>query len=573
MSIRDRIANWLSPPRASSNPPGRWVEFWSGRNYATGAVNEHTAMNIAAVNCAVCLISDSIKSMPLIVYERLDTGGKQRAEDYATYKILHRSPNPYTTPSRFKRQMVTWALLWGDGFAEIDRDRMGNPVGLYLIHPNRVKADVGKDGSVSWKVMNNGGTFTTISDEDMLHIMGASNDGVVGVSLIAKARDSLGLTSAAEAYGRRFFKNSSVPSGILEHPGQLKDTARESLRRSWEMAHGGENQGKAAILEEGMKFQPIGMPQKDAQFLETREFQVVEIARWFNIPPHKLKDLSRATYSNIEHQAIEYVQDCIMPWAVDFEEECDRKLISEPDRDYYFCEFLVDGLLRGDMASRYSAYATGRQWGWLSANDVRQNENMNPLPDDQGDMYLVPANMIAADQVHDQADTGNPTPDPSQTPPIAPDPVEPDEDDAADANEPPIRKLADSFVPAFADVFQRMSRKAANAATRAARQPATWQKWLSEFGTGHESVVASALLPTATACAEVLATATGGLVVPAAVTEAVAGITQTHVRAGKLDLIGCKTEADVTDKTSTWTDARFAQEAAEAVNRICEAVK
>lgn len=971
MSIKSRIAAWLNPPQAN-NLPGNWIEYMTGTgSYAGIITSEAGAMNVSAVYCAVNLISDSIKSMPLILYRR-DEDGKTREEGHPAHMIVKRRPNPYTTPSRFKKQLQLWSLLWGNGYAEIERSNGGKPVALWLIHPSRVKPEVQKSGNTRWKVANDSGTFTYIDDANMLHIMGPSTDGVVGMSIISRARDSFGLAAAAELYGRRFFSNSAIPSGVLEHPGPLRDKSRENLRRSWEKMHSGENQGKIAILEEGMKFQNISMPSKDAQFLETRQFQVVEIARWFNVPPHKLKDLERATFclpagtsvfttngpkpieaikagesvwsydgsqivsanvvasalsgidsikrivarnavlrcspghrvlvrraelapvsgkggyvtdsdgrkwrkswaekyvradeiqpgdklvmprgvpdqngtcpggytpsielaetighhlgdgfhwtlnngqypggigfshgenessrgyyamamekafpersdfydrdaittkpveskrrdknttclysvaaytqlqelgvlgkahtkrlptwiysmprafrvgvlrgyldsdgtinkrggakfcsvsknliddfrhlaiglgyrvsniyrsetddtfgnsshvlfsfcvadyvdvqnigthkpeyalrtenaiarqkgkravpvykheraargldatgvryltivdivdepaepvydlsvegthsfvadgvivhnSNIEEQNIEYVQDCIMPLAIDFEEECNRKLLMFEEQNDLFFEFLADGLLRANISTRYAAYAVARQWGWMSANDILRKENMNTLEGDQGDIYLVPMNMVPADRVDDMVDsqTSNASTYTPQTPaPESDDGNGSGEDESSpDANKPDVPKIAQAFAPVFADVYGRMLTKEAKAAERAAKNEATFGTWIDKFYTDHELLVRDALIPACEACAAACVAASGHDLTPEQVADSTRALAQIHVRQSKHAL---RTNSDAASEDS-W-QARSEDLAALSINEFVSMV-
>ena len=230
---------------------------------------------------------------------------------------------------------------------------------------------------------------------DILHVKGMSLNGVEGVSPITYAREAIGLGLAAEDFGSRFFANDARPGIVLEHPGALSDQAYKKLKKSWADKHGGlANKHKVAILEEGMKIHEIGIPPEDAQFLETRKFQVNEIARIFRIPPHMIGDLERSTFSNIEQQSLEFVIHTVRPWLVRWEQALNISLLPGEYRQKYFIEFLVDGLLRGDIKSRYEAYSIGRQNGWLSADDIRELENMNPLPDDMGKIYLIPLNMI-----------------------------------------------------------------------------------------------------------------------------------------------------------------------------------
>ena len=236
-----------------------------------------------------------------------------------------------------------------------------------------------------------------LTDDRVWHLRGLSNDGLDGYSPISLMRQAIGLSMAAEKFGAKFFGNDARPGGILLHPGQLGDEAAKRLTETWESRHGGlSGAHRVAVLEEGLSYKEIGIPPDDAQFLETRKFQVNEIARIYRIPPHMLADLERATFSNIEHQSIDFVTHTIRPWLVRWEQSIKQNLMVPADRDRYFAEFLVDGLLRGDTKSRYEAYAIGRQNGWFSADDIREMENLNPLPDGKGEEYLIPLNMIPA---------------------------------------------------------------------------------------------------------------------------------------------------------------------------------
>ncbi|NDD52962.1 phage portal protein [bacterium] len=363
-------------------------------------IDEQTAMTCSAVYASVRLLSETIGSLPLVVYER-QMDGKRRADDNAVYRVLHDTPNPFMSAMVFRETMMCHVLLWGNAYAEIIVDGLGVPQALYLVEPWRVKPEI-RRGELVYVVrvgVSEDGRVQqerVISSADMLHIPGLGFNGLVGQSVIGWAKETIAVSIAADRFGSSFFGKSARPSGVLQHPGQLDDEGARRLRDSWQTTYGGSgNVGKVAVLEEGMTFNPISIPPEDAQFLETRQFQVTEIARWFRVPPHMIGDLSRATFSNIEHQGIDFVVHSVRPWLVRLEQEFNRKLFTQGP---FFCEHLVDGLLRGDIASRYNAYAIGRNWGWLSADDVRRMENLNPLPDGQGESYLIPTNMMRANQ-------------------------------------------------------------------------------------------------------------------------------------------------------------------------------
>lgn len=288
-------------------------------------------------------------------------------------------------------------VMWGTGYSEIDRNEAGGINALWPLLPgNMVPKRI--DGELVYAYRLPDGGTKIFSADRILRINGFSKDGIIGHRPIALGREAIGLSLALEEFGARFFGNGAHPHTVLEHPEQLSPEAAERLRKAWEERQQGlSNAHRTAILEEGMKLKEFGVSPEDAQALESRKFQVVEVARIFNIPPHMLKDLERSTFSNIEHQGLEFVIYTIRPWLVRFEQAYSIQLLNDKEIKKYFFEHLVDGLLRGDIKNRSEAYAVGRQWGWLSANDIREMENKNPV--EGGDAYLVPLNMIPADQV------------------------------------------------------------------------------------------------------------------------------------------------------------------------------
>ena len=296
-------------------------------------------------------------------------------------------------------------LLHGNSYTEIVRDLEGNAVELWPIDPTMVAPKRTDSGELYYE-LNRGKNFITANN--MLHIPGLSFDGISGVSPITLARQSLGLSMAIESFGAGYFGRGARPGGVLTFPGQLSPEARQNLRRSFEELHaGGANSHRVALLEAGLKWEAIGVPPDDSQFLQSREFQIIEVARWFNLPPNKLKDLSKTSYNSLEQMEISFVVDTLRPWLVRWEQQLNRKIIRPKDRGSYFFEHNVDGMLRGDQASRYTAYSVGRNWGWLSVNEIREKENMNPI--DGGDVYMQPMNM----QAINTAPTAAPATDPS----------------------------------------------------------------------------------------------------------------------------------------------------------------
>ena len=398
-----------------SQTPPAWVEALTGSKTASGVVvNESSAMEASAVYGCVRILSETLASLPLLLYRR-DGSRKERVTDHPLYELLHTLPNPEMSSFELRETLMGHLLTWGNAYAEIEFNRAGQVRGLWPLRPDRMT--VRREGGRLWytyrlnKPDGQGRQEVTLPAEQVWHIRGLGFDGVMGYSPIGMARQAVGLSLAMEEFGARFFGNGARPGGILEHPGKLGDPAYERLQKSWQERHGGlENASRTAILEEGMKYHEIGIPPEDAQFLESRKFQVSEIARIYRVPPHMLADLDRATFSNIEHQSIEFVVFTMQPWFVRWEQSIARSLLTPAERSSLFAEFLVSGLLRGDTQSRYQAYAVARQNGWMSANDVRELENMNPIQG--GGVYLVPLNMVPADQVGtadyaDSAEDGN----------------------------------------------------------------------------------------------------------------------------------------------------------------------
>ena len=410
MNILDRFARWRVrklEKRNTSQNPSRWFIDWvsGGASSDSGvSVTEASALTYTAVWSAVRVISETLASLPLPVYKR-EGDTRTRAVGHPVYTLLHDTPNPDMTAMVFRETMQAHVLTYGNAYAEIDRSPANIPTALWPLHPGKVTPKRNVAGELVYQI---GPTAEKIIPaRNILYVSGLGFDGIVGYSPIRMHMQAIGLGQAVEKYGARFFKNDAKPGGTLNHPGKLPPDAAERLMKSWQAAHSGDNAHTTALLEEGVTFDALGMSPEDAQSLGTREFQLSEIARIFRIPAHMIGDLSHATFSNIEHMAIEFVTQTIRPWCVRWEQEIRRKLFGF-DTPYY-AEHLVDGLLRGDIASRYAAYATGRQWGWLNSNDIRALENMNPVPG--GEAYFAPMNMTTLEQIGETPDVAEPVTD------------------------------------------------------------------------------------------------------------------------------------------------------------------
>lgn len=385
-------------PRNST--PGQSFVFRYGGSTAGKNVSETSAMQMTAVYACVRILSEAVAGLPLHLYRYGDKGTKEKATDHPLYHLLHDEPNPEMTSFIFRETLMTHLLLWGNAYAQIIRNGKGEILALYPLMPNRMKVDRDKAGEIVYEYTRSSGDAGTSSGsvvllkaKDVLHIPGLGFDGLVGYSPIAMARNAIGLAMATEEYGAKFFANGATPGGVLEHPGVLKDPAR--VRESWNSVYQGSgNSHRIAVLEEGMKYTPIGIAPNEAQFLETRKFQINEIARIFRVPPHMVGDLEKSSFSNIEQQSLEFVKYTLDPWVIRWEQSIHRALLAKDEKDTMFVKFNVDGLLRGDYASRMNGYAVGIQNGFMSPNDVRELENMDRIPEELGgDRYLCNGNM------------------------------------------------------------------------------------------------------------------------------------------------------------------------------------
>lgn len=371
--------------------------FLFGRTTSGKPVNERTAMQTTAVYACVRILAEAVASLPLHVYEYQDDGGKKLVHDHPLYYLLHDEPNPEMTSFVFRETLMSHLLIWGNAYAQIIRDGAGRVLGLYPLLPDKMEVQRDDKGNIYYVYSRNSDENPTFKEygniklkaEDVLHIPGLGFDGLIGYSPIAMAKNAVGMTLACEEYGASFFANGANPGGVLEHPGVLKDPSK--VRESWNSVYRGvSNAHKIAVLEEGMKYQQIGIPPEEAQFLETRKFQINEIARLYRIPPHMVGDLDKSSFSNIEQQSLEFVKYTLDPWVIRWEQSLQRSLLLPGEKGKYFIKLNVDGLLRGDYQSRMNGYAVGRQNGWFSANDIREMENMNPIPDEEGgNLYLI----------------------------------------------------------------------------------------------------------------------------------------------------------------------------------------
>lgn len=406
MAFWQKITAGLS--RKSGNPDWGTLERYLGWAFGGGVsssgiiVNPSNAMQSAAVYACLKVLSESVGMLPLCIYTKGQNGARTPAENHPLYELLHEQPNEYQTAIEFLEMMVLHLNLRGNAYAYINRTRSGRVVELIPLHPDMVTVLMDNTNTVVYRVGTENGTQRIIERKELLHIKGLTLNGWLGISPIAYARESIGLALATEKFGGQLFRNGAKMGGVLEHPGNLSDEAYKRVKNSFDAATSGEDAHKTALLEEGMKWSKVSMTADDSQFLDTRKFQRGEIASVFRVPPHLIMDLERATFSNIEHMSLEFVQYSLMPWLTRIEKAVRRDVFSPDDKKNNTVKFNVAALLRGDAASRSAYYASGIMNGWLTRNEARGMEYLNPL--DGLDTPLMPLNMTDGTDDPDEAE-------------------------------------------------------------------------------------------------------------------------------------------------------------------------
>lgn len=461
-------------------------------------VNEQTAMRNVAVFACIRILAETPASLPLLVYHRLANGGKERAYNHPTYPVLHDMANPEMTAMTLRETVQGHAVSWGNGYAYIVREN-GWAKELWPLLPNKTKPERIR-GELVYRASLSNGEQRILDPNDVLHIPGFGFDGLKGYSPIQLAKEAIGLGLAAEEFGSRFFGQGTNLGGVVEHPNKLGQQAHENLKSS--LAQKYQGLGKShllLILEEGMKYQKIGVDPDSAQFLETRKYQVADIARLFRIPPHMIADLEHATFSNIEHQSIDFVVHTLRPWLVRWEQAINYKLFTPSERKHYFAEHMVDGLLRGDAKSRAEALSTLRQNGIISADEWRAIENMNPQEGGVGKHYLVNAAMVSVSAAV-AGDIPSQPPEQKQARSI--------ETRGWDSGVHARLRLARAFNLAFIDVGQRIVRREKADITKVGlkvlseRNIDRFDRWLEEFYGGAPEWIGKIMGPLAHSYAE-----------------------------------------------------------------------
>jgi len=384
--------------------PAPTADFWyqpTGQQTAAGIkITDDIALTYSAVACATRVLGEGVGILPCELFQRKPDGGKRPATEHPLYRIVHSRPNSQMSPIHFKEQETARLVNSGNSYSEIQRTQGNRIANLWPIHPSRVTPNRRSDGTVYYDVRQENGSCRQISWENMLHVPGTlSDDSLTGKGVITLARENIAMGLTTERFGQSFFRNNAKPGGIIEHPGKLKDIGVQNLRRSWNAVHQGSgNVGNVGILEEGAKFHELGFNAEDAQFLQTRNANITDFARWYRIPPHMLYDLLRSTNNNIEHQGAEFITYSLMPWLVRWEESMSVQLLTEAEQQEYFFEFNVSALLRGDAVARATAFQIKFQNSATTVNEYRAMENENSIGP-EGDKRFVMANLKSLETV------------------------------------------------------------------------------------------------------------------------------------------------------------------------------
>jgi HK97 family phage portal protein len=521
--------------RSQLTNPEQWLLSALGYRPSLSGVNvsENRAANSSVVWRAVTLLGGTIGSLPLPVYVRKKPRGKERDSGHRLYYTLHDRPNPEITSFTWRTMGIAHQLIWGNWYNEIEFDRFGYPVNLWPISPWRVKPYRNKNRKLFYELKLPDGTTKNLPPAQVLHVKNLYVDGDEGMSCLRAGREAIGLGLAAEEFGARFFGEGANVGGVAEHPGKLGETAYKNLRDSLNEKYAGLGKShRIMLLEEGMKYQRTGIPPNEAQFLETRKFQVAEIGRFFFITQlHKLGDLERATFSNIEEQGIDFVVDTIRPLLVNIEQEFNYKLFHDVRQEDSFTEFVIDGLLRGNSQARAEFYNKIFQIGGFSVNDILELENRNPIGP-EGDERFVPMNMVPLKQALDE-------PDP---PPALPD-LDPDPEDNSRGT-PETRsaatrfRIAQSYKRIFEDAGKRIVKREEADVMRKAREllgsrdKSSFLAWLEEFYKKHPDYVKRQMLPAVASLAEAIqAEVAGEIDIEAGMTPELEKFTQEYVDA------------------------------------------
>jgi len=377
-----------------------------GKSGSGVTITEDSIMKSSVFLAATKVIAEGIAQLPLNLYKRGDDGSRQLMASHSLHFILHSEPNNMMSSFTYRETVINHVMRWGNSYSLIKRT--GNRVtALQLLQPDCITPALTSNGSIVYIHKANEVEIARYDASEILHIKSLSDDGLVGISpLEMAAKEVIGLSLACEQFAASYFGNGCKVGGVLSHPGKLEDTPRENIKKAWKSAHqGADKANDIAVLSGGLTYSSIAESPEASQLIAVREFQIAEVARIFKIPPHLLGDLSKATFSNIEQQSLEFATQCLTPWLNRIEGEYNRVLLTSSEKKTLFVEHNLDGMLRGDVSTRYNSYTAGRNGGWLSINDIRKYENLPAI--DGGDVYLQPLNMadVSAEPAEIEGDT------------------------------------------------------------------------------------------------------------------------------------------------------------------------
>lgn len=471
-----RLFSGLQKRDVTVVPSSLWRGGIYGASTPTGlSITPDSAMTVTAFFAAVRFRAFAVASLPKILYQRT-ASGKRRVIESPLYRVLHDEPNAEMSAFDLWAMLDSHVTARGNGYAEIVTDSAGNITALYPLRPDKMEIMRAEDGSLRYVYtlpQKFDSRKVVLLPEQVLHLRGLTNDGIAGLAQVTMMRNAVALAKATEEFGATFFGNGANPGVVLKHPNKLKDQAvHDRIKSSWEEMHQGlENAHRVAILEEGMDVAQVGLSPEDSQFLSTRQFQVYEIARMTDVPPTMIFELTNSNFASIEQMTLDYVVHHLRPWLVAYEQQCNRSLLLKSEKDAgWFVENLIDGLLRGDLASRYTAYSIGKQNGWLSTNDILRMENRNTIGP-KGDVYMVPLNMSV------QGEDGMPLPVVEKAP--------------SEPNTPARSKRSDQlsvtsnqFEPLVRDAAERIGKRELNEYTNARQKHKSAEKfatWAEQF--------------------------------------------------------------------------------------------
>ncbi len=546
------ILDLITKPRASGlENPAKWLaDVITGDAAASGIkVTDESAITYSGIFAAIRIIAQTIGIFPWHVFERQGESRVLR-DDLDVDYLIWKEPNPDMASQSFREALQGQALLFGNGYAEIVRDTLGNVVAMNPVDARTIKVVRDTAGGLVYEVherRNDGteGPVKSIPARDMFHLRGISPDGIVGYFLMKLARQTIGLGLATERYGATWFGNMSMPGGLFEYPGTMTEQGQKNIQASKDFFIGGPDRAnKIPILEEGMKFTPLSVNPEESQFLQTRTYEIQEVSRWTGVPPHMLAELSRGTFSNIEHMGLEYVIYVAQPWATRWENEADRKLL--PGERTLFTKMNMNALLRGDMNARRLFYEGMSRIGAMSPNEIRSNEDMNPY--DGGDVHVMQAQMVPVNQLGQSQSVSGPI--------------------GAD-----VERVKRANARVFAFAAERLVIRESKAAKHAAKKPRPqFDAWAEDFYPTFTIDMVDTLLPAAEAMTDVMLPAGINPEASQKLRLLLHTYAAEHVDCSGIELDAAYSSGSVADLCDTWTITRPAKMTLDLTERVAVCV-